>query len=297
MKKKIFSENFNLSSYTTIKVGGLAEYFAEPSSIEEFSYLVKWANLNKQRCQIIGAGSNLLINNIFIKGLVICTKKMKSLTIEPYSGSVEAEAGVMLPTLSNALAKNGLQGGEWAVGVPGTLGGAIYMNAGTGNLSLAKNLISVKVVNKKNYEIIDIEKKDINFEYRFSSFQNNDLAIISAKLHFEPNGNLEQLIEKTKNNLIFKTETQPYHLPSFGSVFKNPENNYAAKLIDDMGLKGFKIGGAEISTMHSNFIINNSSASSRDIYELITVIQQKILQNKGIYLQPEVRMIGFDYPN
>ena len=94
-----------------------------------------------------------------------------------------------------------------------------------------------------------------------------------------------------------KTASQPYHQPSFGSVFKNPENNYAAKLIDDMGLKGFKIGGAEISSMHSNFIINNSSASSKDIYELITVIQQKVLQNKGIYLQPEVRMIGFDYPN
>ena len=125
----------------------------------------------------------------------------------------------------------------------------------------------------------------------------NDLTIISAKLHFEPNGNLDELIQITKNNLKLKIETQPYHQPSFGSVFKNPKNNYAAKLIDDMGLKGFKIGGAEISTMHSNFIINTSSASSKDIYELITVIQQKILQNKGIYLQPEVRMIGFDYPN
>ena len=173
-----FSESFNLSSYTTIKVGGVAEYFAEPRSIEEFSYLIKWANLNKQRCQIIGAGSNLLINNIFIKGLVVCTKKMKSLTIEPYSGIVEAEAGVMLPTLSNALAKNGLQGGEWAVGIPGTLGGAIYMNAGTGNLSLAKNLISVKVINNKTHKKFEIEKKDINFEYRFSSFQKNDLTII-----------------------------------------------------------------------------------------------------------------------
>jgi len=297
MNKKIVSENFNLSSYTTIKVGGVAEYFAEPRSIDEFSYLIKWANLNNQRCQIIGAGSNLLINNIFIKGLIICTKKMKSLTIDPYSGIVEAEAGVMLPTLSNALAKNGLQGGEWAVGIPGTLGGAIYMNAGTGNLSLAKNLISVKVINNKTYEKLEIENKDIDFEYRFSSFQSNDLAIISAKLHFEPNGNLEQLIQATKKNLKLKTETQPYHLPSFGSVFKNPENSYAAKLIDDMGLKGLKIGGAEISTMHANFIINNSSASSKDIYELITIIQQKVLQNKGIYLQPEVRMIGFDYPN
>lgn len=297
MNKKYFFENCNLSSYTTIKVGGVAEYFAEPRNINEISYMIKWANSNNQKCQIIGAGSNLLINNIFIKGLVICTKKMKSLKIDPHLGIVEAEAGVMLPKLSNALAKNGLQGGEWAIGIPGTLGGAIYMNAGTGNLSLAKNLISVKVIDNKTHEKLEIEKKDINFEYRFSSFQNNDLAIISAKLQFEPNGNFEKLIQTTKNNLKLKTETQPYHLPSFGSVFKNPKNIYAAKLIDDIGLKGFKIGGAEISTMHSNFIINNSSASSKDIYELISVIQQKVLQNKGIYLQPEVRMIGFDYPN
>ena len=115
MNKKILSKNFNLSSYTTIRVGGVAEYFAEPRSVEEFLYLIKWSTLNNQRCQIIGAGSNLLINNISIKGLVICTKKMKSLAIEPYSGIVEAEAGVMLPTLSNYLAKNGLQGGEWAI--------------------------------------------------------------------------------------------------------------------------------------------------------------------------------------
>ena len=297
MNKKIFSEHCNLSNYTTIKVGGVAEYFAEPSNLGELSYLIKWANLNKQKCQIIGAGSNLLINNIFIKGLVICTKKMKTLTISPHSGIVEAEAGVMLPTLSNYLAKNGLQGGEWAVGIPGTLGGAIYMNAGTGNLSLAENLISVKVIDNKTQEKIEIERKDINFKYRFSSFQSNNLAIISAKLYFEPNGNLEKLIKTTKNNLRLKTETQPYHLPSFGSVFKNPENNYAAKIIDDMGLKGFQIGGAEISTMHANFIINNSSANSKDIFKLITVIQQKVLQKKGIYLKPEVRMIGFEYPN
>jgi len=297
MNKKIFSENYNLSSHTTIKVGGVAEYFAEPKNLDEFLYLIKWANLNQYRCQIIGAGSNLLINNTLIKGLVICTKKMKSLKIESHSGIVEAEAGVMLPTLSNSLAKHGLQGGEWAVGIPGTLGGAIYMNAGTGNLSLAKNLISVTVINKKTNEKLEIEKESIDFKYRFSSFQRNDLEIVSARLYFEPNGNIEQLIHTTKNNLKSKTETQPYHQPSFGSVFKNPDNNYAGKLIDDLGLKGFKIGGAEISSMHSNFIINNSSASSNDIYELITVIQQKVLQNKGIYLQPEVRMIGFDYPN
>ena len=110
-------------------------------------------------------------------------------------------------------------------------------------------------------------------------------------------GNISKLLKTTKRNLKRKTETQPYNLPSFGSVFKNPKNTYAAKLIDELGLKGFTIGGAEISKTHANFIVNNSSASSKDILELITVIQQKVQQKKGIYLQPEVRMIGFDYPN
>ena len=297
MKNNAILKNFDISNYTTIKAGGITEFFAEPNNVYEFIKLIEWSYLNNHKCRVIGAGSNLLINNIFLKGLIICTKKMRSLRIEPDSGNVEAESGVMLPTLSNLLAKNGLQGGEWAIGVPGTLGGAIFMNAGSGNSSFANNLESVKVINNKTFEQLEIEKKDINFEYRFSSFQKNDLVIIRARLHFVPNGNLEKLIQTTKNNLKLKTETQPYHQPSFGSVFKNPENNYAAKLIDEMGLKGFKIGGAEISTMHSNFIINNSTASSKDIYELITVIQQKVLQKKGIYLQPEVRMIGFVYPD
>ena len=111
MKKNIYTKNFNLSNYTTIKVGGVTEYFAEPSNLKEFTNLIKWSNLNNQKCRIIGAGSNLLINNIFLKGLIICTKKMRSVSIDLNSGIVEAEAGLMLPTLSNLLAKNGLQGG------------------------------------------------------------------------------------------------------------------------------------------------------------------------------------------
>ena len=297
MKQNILIKKFNLRNYTTIKVGGISEYFAEPSNIDEFIDLVKWSYINNQKCRIIGAGSNLLINNIFLKGLTICTKKMKSLTISPNSGMVEAEAGVMLPALSNLLAKNGLGGGEWAIGIPGTLGGAIFMNAGTQGLSLANNLISVKVINTKTLERLEIQKKDIEFKYRFSPFQENNYVIISAKFHFEPKKNIDTLVQTTKNNLRIKTESQPYHLPSFGSVFKNPANNYAAKLIDDLGLRGFKIGGAEISRMHANFIVNTSLASSKDIFELITVIQQKVQQSKGISLQPEVRMFGFDYPN
>ena len=221
---------------------------------------------------------------------------MHSIKVESQSGIVVAEAGVMLPTMSNILAKQGLQGGEWTVGIPGTVGGAICMNAGSKKLSLANNLLSVRVIDTKTLKISEIEKKDISFQYRFSPFQQNNLVIISAKLLFEPKGNIEQLLETTQKNLKKKTDTQPYHLPSFGSVFKNPTNNYAGKLIEELGLKGFKIGGAEISTMHGNFIVNNSSANSKDILDLITVIQQKVLQKKGIFLEPEVRMIGFDYP-
>ncbi len=296
MKKINFEEKINLSNYTTIKVGGYAEYFSKPNNADEFINLIKWSHFNNLNFRIIGAGSNLLINNILLKGLTICTKKMRSIKIEPHSGIVLAEAGVMLPTMSNILAKNGLQGGEWAVGIPGTVGGAIYMNAGTGKLSLGDNLLSVQVIDTKTLEISEIQKKDLNFQYRFSPFQQNNLLIISAKLQFEPKGNIKQLLETTRKNLKEKIDTQPYDLPSFGSVFKNPTNTYAGKLIEELGLKGFKIGGAEISNMHGNFIINNSSANSKDILDLITVIQQKVLQKKGIFLQPEVRMIGFDYP-
>ena len=220
----------------------------------------------------------------------------RQIKIESHSGIVLAEAGVMLPTMSNMLAKKGLQGGEWTVGIPGTVGGSICMNAGSKKLSLANNLLSVQVIDTKTLEIFEIQKKDLNFQYRFSPFQQNNLMIISAKLLFEPKGNIEQLLETTRKNLKEKINTQPYDLPSFGSVFRNPTNTYAGKLIEELGLKGFKIGDAEISTMHGNFIVNNSTANSKDILDLITVIQQKVLQKKGIFLEPEVRMIGFDYP-
>ena len=296
MKNIIFKQKINLSNFTTIKVGGSAEYFAEPNNINELINLIKWSHLNNHECRIIGAGSNLLINNIALKGLTICTKRMRVIKVDPLKGIVEADAGVMLPTMANLLAKNGLQGGEWAIGIPGTVGGSICMNAGSKKLSLANNLLSVQVIDTKTLEIFEIQKKDLNFQYRFSPFQQNNLLIISAKLLFEPKGNIKQLLETTQKNLKKKTDTQPYHLPSFGSVFKNPTNNYAGKLIEELGLKGFKIGDAEISTMHGNFIVNNSSANSKDILDLITVIQQKVLQKKGIFLEPEVRMIGFDYP-
>tara|TARA_B100000900_G_scaffold140910_1_gene119384 strand:+ start:4990 stop:5871 length:882 start_codon:yes stop_codon:yes gene_type:complete len=292
---KIFDvkNNINLANYTSIKVGGYTEYFVEPCNKTQLLECLNWAKIKKLRYRIIGAGSNLLINNTFHEGLTICTKKLKKIELDSASGLIKAECGVMLPFIANLLAKNACQGGEWLIGIPGTIGGAIFMNAGTGSFWISNHLLSVEAIDLKNLKIYNIKMKDLDFGYRLSSFQTNNLTILSAKFSFIPNKNPKEITETTKENLKRKTENQPYHLPSFGSVFKNPKNNYAGKLIEGVGLKGFKIGGAQVSTMHSNFIVNNSNATSDNIYQLITVIQQKVQQKTGIFLHPEVRMIGY----
>jgi len=285
--------NVNLLNYTTIKVGGHSEFFAEPNSIPELIEYLKWVKLNHLKYRIIGAGSNLLIKNSLHNGLTICTRKLKKIKINKHSGLVEAECGVMLPVMANLLAQNGCEGGEWLIGIPGTIGGAVFMNAGSSNLWLSKYLVSVEVLDTENLSIYKLDMDNLIFKYRFSSFQISKLTIISANFMFRPNKNITQITNETKENLRKKTKTQPYHLPSFGSVFKNPINNYAGKLIEEVGLRGFSIGGAQVSKMHANFIVNNGDATSDEIYELITVIQQKVLQKKGIFLHPEVRMIGY----
>ena len=293
MKDIIIKNNINLLNYTTIKVGGCTEFFAEPESISELIEYLKWVKLNNLKCRIIGAGSNLLIKDTLHNGLTICTRKLKKIKINKLSGLVEAESGVMLPVIANLLAHNGCEGGEWLIGIPGTIGGAVFMNAGSGELWISKYLLSVQVIDTQNLTVHSISKENLIFNYRFSSFQTNKFAILSANFMFRPNRNIKKIADKTKENLKKRTKTQPYHLPSFGSVFKNPTNNFAGKLIEEVGLKGFSIGDAQVSNLHSNFIVNNGDATSEEIYQLITVIQQKVLQKKGIFLHPEVRMIGY----
>jgi len=293
MKNIKIKNNIKLLNYTTIKIGGYTEFFAEPKSIFELIEYLKWVKLNNLKYRIIGAGSNLLIKSAFHKGLTICTRKLKKININKISGFVEAECGVMLPVMANLLAQNGCQGGEWLIGIPGTIGGAVFMNAGSGKIWISKYLLSIQVLDTTNFSIYNLYKENLTFKYRFSSFQTNRLVILKANFMFIPNKNIKKIIDETKQILKNKTNTQPYHLPSFGSVFKNPTNNYAGKLIEEVGLKGFSIGGAQISNMHSNFIVNNGNATSEEIYQLITVIQQKVLQKKRIFLHPEVRMIGY----
>ncbi len=292
---KIRIETFTpLSKFTTWRVGGAAQWLAEPKNIEEIKFLTSWANKKNLQCQIIGAGSNLLINDSGLKGLSICMKKLNGSQLDLENGVIEACGGEHLPTLARQAAKAGLHGLEWAVGIPGTIGGAVVMNAGAQGGCTADSLQSIKVISMQGGEPFEIKNEDLNFGYRSSLLQQEKLIVLSARFQLEPGHDHKKLTRITNENLNRRTTTQPYHLPSCGSVFRNPEPLKAGRLIEDLGLKGHKIGGAEISNIHANFIVNNGQATAKDIYDLIIFVQRQVKKTHGFLLHPEVKQLGFN---
>ncbi len=284
-------KNISLANFTTWRIGGPAEWIAQPKNIEEIQYLINWINKEKISCNIIGAGSNLLINDKGIKGLSLCMRNFKGIKIDKSNGIIEVLSGEMLPTLARKAAASGLHGLEWAVGIPGTIGGAIVMNAGAQKNCISSYLESITTLSLTGeYKIL--KGKDLNFGYRYSLLQDEKLIVISARLKLTL-GHAEQIRQVTNENLSHRLKTQPYTAQTCGSVFRNPEPLKAAKLIEELGLKGFRFGGAEISKIHSNFIINANKASSCDVRELIKYIQKKVLDAYGILLETEVKQCGF----
>ncbi len=284
-------KNISLSNFTTWRIGGPAEWIAQPKNIEEIQYLINWVNKKKIPCNILGAGSNLLINDKGIKGLSICMRNFKGIHIDKNSGIIEVLSGEMLPTLARKAAANGLHGLEWAVGIPGTIGGAVVMNAGAQEHCISGSLESITTLSLKG-EYKTIKGKDLNFGYRQSLLQNEKLIVLSARLKLV-SGHAAKIRQATNENLNHRLRTQPYKSQTCGSVFRNPDPLKAAKLIEELGLKGFRCGGAEISKIHSNFIINANKASSSDVIELIKYIQKKVFSSYGILLETEVKQCGF----
>ena len=284
-------KNISLSNFTTWRIGGPAEWIAQPKNIEEIKYLINWINKKRIPCNIIGAGSNLLINDKGIKGLSLCMRNFKGITIDKSNGIIEVLSGEMLPTLARKAAASGLHGLEWAIGIPGTIGGAVVMNAGAKEHCISSYLESIGTLSLKGeYKVI--KGKDLNFGYRYSLLQDEKLIVISARLKLVA-GHAEKIRQVTNANLNHRLRTQPYKAQTCGSVFRNPEPLKAAKLIEDLGLKGFRFGGAEISKIHSNFIINANKASSSDVQKLIHYIQRKVFDAYGILLETEVKQCGF----
>ena len=288
----------SLADYTTWRVGGPAEWLAEPTQLDQLNELMAWAQQHQLPWRVIGAGSNLLISDAGLPGLTICLRKLQGMTLDRDTGIVDALAGEPIPTLARRAAKAGLHGLEWAVGIPGTVGGAAVMNAGAQGGCTAERLISVEVIAPSGNDgtsatVRTLTNAELDFAYRHSRLQDSNLMVISARFQLEPGHDAAELSRVTSGNLSHRTTTQPYQWPSCGSVFRNPEPHKAGQLIEALGLKGRSIGGAEVSPVHANFIVNNGKASATDILNLIALVQNEVRKNHGIDLHPEVKRLGF----
>ncbi len=285
----------SLSNLTTWRVGGSAECLAEPKDLKEVKSLIAWANRKTIPINLIGAGSNLLISDKGLKGLSLCMRKLHGITLDPQDGLIEVFAGEPIPNLSRKAAKAGLSGLEWAIGIPGTIGGACVMNAGAQGGCMADWIESVEVmpIDSKKKSFV-LTKHQMDFGYRSSRLQKEKLVVLSVKLRLKAGNNSKQLTQKTNDNLIHRITTQPYQEASCGSVFRNPEPLKAGHLIEKLGLKGHRIGGAEISKIHANFIINKGDASASDICKLIRFIQLKVKKTYGVTLDQEIKTLGFE---
>jgi UDP-N-acetylmuramate dehydrogenase len=284
----------HLGEYTTWKVGGPAEWFAEPASREELIALAAWAVEQGMPYRCIGAGSNLLIADSGLPGLTLCNRRLQGSQLEAGSGLVEAEAGEPLPTLARRAARLGLAGLEWAVGIPGTVGGAVVMNAGAQGGCLAERFVSAEVIDPaRPRERFCLPRSSLDFAYRHSRLQQEPLLVLAARFQLEPDGDPAAVSARTSANLHRRTSTQPYQQPSCGSVFRNPEPQKAGRLIEELGLKGLGVGGALVSPLHANFIVNTGNATAADIDALIQRVQERVLRECGIALHPEVKRLGF----
>lgn len=282
---------FSLAPFTTFRVGGAAEWLATPRTLSDLQASVAWAGARGLPITLLGAGSNLLISDQGLPGLVICTRYLRQADFDPTTGRVIAAAGEPMATLAWKAAKHGCTGLEWMVGIPGTVGGAVVMNAGAHGADTAEILVSADVLNPDG-TITTLQPADLRYRYRTSVLQGDLRIVVKATLQLQPGGDPQVIKATTAADLNQRRATQPYHLPSCGSVFRNPKPHSAGQLIEAAGLKGFQIGQAQIAERHANFILNLGGATATDIFKLIRHTQAVIEAEYGIRLRPEVQILG-----
>ena len=282
--------NEPLSKHTTYGIGGPAEIMVFPENKTDLIQIIRTARKMNQPVSILGSGSNILISDDGIKGVVVSLKNTLKL-IEIENQKLYAECGSMLGRIVKQAVKHNLIGLENLNGVPGTLGGALVMNAGAWGGEISENLVQVELIDEDG-KLRYLKKNEINFSYRQSSFNKKDI-LLSA----------EFLLKKADKEIINKNfveaqtgrkSTQPLNKRSAGSLFKNPKGHSAGKLIDEAGLKGFSIGQAKISDKHANFFINEGNASSKDMLQLIKKAHQTVKEKFNINLELEVKLMGFN---
>lgn len=274
-------KDVSLKKYNTYKIDAKAKYLVFPKDSVELISLISYLKDNNCKFLVLGNGSNVIFNFEYYDGVIIRLDRFNSISIN--DNVIEVGAGYSLIKLANEVALLGLSGLEFASGIPGCVGASVAMNAGAYNHSLAEVVESVKVLTPDN-EIITMTNDKLEFNYRESFFKHNkDYIILSCKIILS-HGNKEEILELISNRRIRRMESQPLNYPSAGSVFRNPEGNYAGKLIEDCGFKGYKLGGAMVSLKHANFIINYDGATGRDIVLLINKIKNSVNEKYNIDL-------------
>ncbi|NJN76203.1 MAG: UDP-N-acetylmuramate dehydrogenase [Synechococcaceae cyanobacterium RL_1_2] len=281
-----------LSSFTSFRVGGKAQWYGAPKYQDDLNALVAWGQEQGLPLTMLGAGSNLLVSDRGVDGLVISTRHLRNATFQDEEAIVTASAGEPIARLAWKLAKKGWSGMEWAVGIPGTVGGAVVMNAGAHQSCLADCLVNVVVLNA-NGTLERLTPAELEFSYRTCNLQGNrDRIVLQATFQLQPGFNPQTIHATTLNNLNQRKSSQPYDKPSCGSVFRNPGSHAAGWLIEQLGLKGYQIGGAQVAHRHANFILNCGNAKAQDIFELICFVQDKVKSHWALELETEVRMLG-----
>ncbi|AKO93921.1 UDP-N-acetylmuramate dehydrogenase [Priestia filamentosa] len=279
-----------LAHHTTLKIGGPAELFIEPNSVQGLEKAMTLIKKHNIPWRAIGRGSNLLVSDEGIKGAVIkLGRDISDLTVE--ETKVKVGGGYSIVALATQLSRKGLTGLEFAAGIPGSVGGAVYMNAGAHGSDMSK-ILEKALVLFEDGTIEWLTNDELQFSYRHSILQNERPGIcIEAVLSLEE-GNREAIVEKIQKNKDYRKETQPWNFPCAGSIFRNPLPNYAGELIEKNGLKGYEIGGAKVSDLHANFIVNTGSATAQDVVDLITYIQKTIKEKEGIEMHTEVEIVS-----
>ena len=292
LTKEIKCESFlneELAKHSSFRIGGMADIFIKPKDIKQLRSVILFCLQNNIIYEVVGNGSNILFNDEGYHGAIInIGKNMEGVSLNNKT-QIIAKAGTALGKVAYFAMENSLTGFEFAWGIPGNVGGAVFMNAGAYNGEIKDVIISSRYINKFGKEG-EMLKEEMNLGYRTSVYMEKDYFITEAKFELKE-GDKEEIKETMKKFMTRRKEKQPLQWPNIGSIFKRPKGNYAGTLIEKCGLKGKMIGGAKVSEKHAGFIINVGGAKSQDVLELISLIRQEVKNQTGYDLEPEIRVI------
>ena len=279
-----------MKDYTTFRVGGPAKWMAAPQDEQQLRVILKICSELQVPCFILGRGSNLLVSDNGFEGVIVNLRKhFNKIEVDRENKTITAEAGASLPAVSQAALSAGLTGLEFAAGIPGTMGGGLFMNAGAYGGEL-KQVVTEAAVMTKDGMILHVPAEKMALGHRISSFMQTGEIILSVKMQLTQ-GNPAVIKETMDDFNSRRRDKQPLEYPSAGSTFKRPEGYFAGKLIDDAGLRGYKVGGAMVSEKHCGFVINYDNATATDVINLMKDVQAKVKEKFDVQLEPEVRII------